>query len=498
MKKSRLFALSVLSFILFYGSAIPGLAQSTGPSKQATVEERLAAIEGKLRNLETRIDVVQGNGQANGTESATARESAAAAPVAERLESLDQKLRIFERRRELEQENTATKLKDSTIVTASGKDGFSLKSADSNFQLKVGGYVQADSRFYTEGDPGKIVGSSTFLLRRVRPIFQGTVYKYFDFRIMPDFGNGQALVQDAYLDFNYLPGAKVRFGKMKPPVGLERLASGSETLFVERALPTDLVPNRDVGVQVLGENLGGVFNYAVGVFNGVPDGSSGDLDTNNTKDFAGRVFVHPFGRTSVEALEGLGIGLSGTAGSQDGLLPVLRTAAQAIFFNYSTDTLAGGSRYRFSPQAYYYVGPFGLLGEYVQSVQDVKKGTTLGEINNRAWQAAASIVLTGEKASYRSVTPKKQFNPGTGSFGAVELAGRYTQLDVDNDAFILKFADPTKSARRASTWTAGLNWYFSRNLKFQVNYEQTHFRGGSVIGDRKTEKLVLSRFQIYF
>ena len=48
---------------------------------------------------------------------------------------------------------------------------------------------------------------------------------------------------------------KFRFGKFKPPVGLERLVSDSDMLFVERALPTDLVPNRDVGVQVYGENL---------------------------------------------------------------------------------------------------------------------------------------------------------------------------------------------------------------------------------------------------
>lgn len=316
---------------------------------------------------------------------------------------------------------------------------------------------------------------------------------------MPDFGNGQAVVQDAYLDFTYLPGAKIRFGKMKPPVGLERLASGSELLFIERALPTDLVPNRDVGVQILGENLGGgVLNYGLGIFNGVADGGSGDLDTNNTKDFAGRVFLHPFRTTSVGALKGLGIGFAGTSGTQQGALPVLRTAAQSTFFTYSKDTLAGGNRFRFSPQAYYYVGPFGLLGEYVQSVQDVKNGTTVGEINNHSWQVAASFVLTGENASYRSVTPKKPFNPKTGSYGAVELAGRFTRLNIDNDAFILKFASPTASARQASTWTAGVNWYFSKNLKFQVNYEQTEFDGGSATGDRKTEQLVLSRFQIYF
>jgi len=86
MKKSRLLSLAVLSSVLFYGSGRPGLAQSGESSRQSTVEERLAAIENKLRNLESRMDVVQGNGQANGTHSASSGEAAAAEPVAERLE----------------------------------------------------------------------------------------------------------------------------------------------------------------------------------------------------------------------------------------------------------------------------------------------------------------------------------------------------------------------------------------------------------------------------
>ena len=92
------------------------------------------------------------------------------------------------------------------------------------------------------------------------------------------------------------------------------------------------------------------------------------------------------------------------------------------------------------------------------------------------------------------MTPRKLFNPGAGSFGAVELAGRYTQLNVDNDAFILKFANPNTSASRDSTWTAGVNWYFNRNLKLQLNYEQSAFKGGSTTGNRQTEKVILSRF----
>lgn len=494
MKHRWLSIASILVVTFLWASETQILAEEAVSSQSQTVDERLSAIEGKLRSLESRLDQALQSGEQKINRVASSSTEPA---VAERLGSLDQKLRIFERRTELEQEAAAAKLKESPIVTA-GKDGFGLKSADNNFQLKVGGGVQADSLFYTQSDPAIVLGSSTFLLRRVRPILQGTVYKYFDFRIMTDFGSGQSLVQDAYLDFTYLPVTKLRFGKMKPPVGLERLVSDSDTLFVERALPTDLVPNRDVGVQVYGENLRGVFNYALGVFNGVPDGANGDLDTNNTKDFDGRVFFNPFRTTSVEPLKGLGIGLAGTSGSQQGLLPVLKTPAQAIFFNYAAGTVANGNRYLVSPQAYYYVGPFGLLGEYVQTAQDVKNGTTFGEISTSAWQVAASYVLTGEKASYRSVAPRKQFNPGAGNFGAIELAARYTQLNVDNDAFILKFANPNNSARRASTWTAGVNWYFNKNLKFQVNYEQSAFLGGSATGNRQTEKVILSRFQVYF
>ncbi len=277
----------------------------------------------------------------------------------------------------------------------------------------------------------------------------------------------QAVLQDAHLDFNYLPGAKIRFGKFKAPVGLERLQAARDFLFVERGFPTSLVPNRDVGVQLVGDNLeGGVLNYAVGIFNGAPDGSSGDQDTNNTKDFAGRIFVYPFRKTGIGGLEGLGVWISGTKGSQQGALPTLKTSGQSTFFSYSTGVVASGDLHRLSPQAYYYWGPLGLLGEYVQSVQDVKRGATLGEIKNQAWQVEGTFVLTGEKASYRAVTPKKAFDPHNGSFGALELTGRYGRLNVDNDAFILKFADPTKSASEANAWLVGINWYFARNLKF--------------------------------
>ena len=191
-------------------------------------------------------------------------------------------------------------------------------------------------------------------------------------------------------------GPKFRFGKFKPPVGLERLVSDSDdALLWSEPYQRIWFPIGMLGSKCLGRTLEAFSTTQLGVFNGVPDGGNGDLDTNNTKDFAGRVFLNPFRTTSIEPLKGLGIGLAGTSGSQQGPLPVLRTPAQAIFFNYSASTVANGNRYLISPQAYYYVGPFGLLGEYVQTAQDVKNGNTFGEISTSAWQVAASYVITG-------------------------------------------------------------------------------------------------------
>jgi phosphate-selective porin OprO/OprP len=83
-------------------------------------------------------------------------------------------------------------------VTAT-RDGLNVRSADNAFNFRLRGYVQSDARFF--GASGPVApGSSTFLLRRVRPILEATAYKYFGLRLMPDFGNGQVVLYDAYAE----------------------------------------------------------------------------------------------------------------------------------------------------------------------------------------------------------------------------------------------------------------------------------------------------------
>ncbi|HPQ17605.1 MAG TPA: hypothetical protein PLP04_20430, partial [Bryobacteraceae bacterium] len=72
------------------------------------------------------------------------------------------------------------------------------------------------------------------------------------------------------------------------------------------------------------------------------------------------------------------------------------------------------------------------------------------------------------------------------------------QLNVDPEAFTLGFADPAKSAARARSWGAGVNWYLNRSVKLSLDYENTKFKGGAAGGDRESEGAVFSRFQLVF
>lgn len=411
--------------------------------------------------------------------------------ILKRLDELEQEVRVLKRQLEVSKENTETNAKDTAVVTA-GKDGFAIQSADKEFQLKIGVYGQVDGRFFLDNEPA----SSTFVLRKARPIFEGTLWKDYAFRLMPDFGNGTTVLQDAYLDVNYWREAKARIGKFKSPFGLERLQSDPISPFMEPGLTTNLVPNRDVGAQLFGDLLDDRITYAIGVFNGVADGGSADTDADDDKDVVGRVFTQPF-KDSAGPLQGLGVGVAASLGHRDGAPASYRTAGQQTFFSYQSNVNADGRHLRFSPQGYYYWGPFGLLAEFVTSTQRLRRAGVTTEVDHAAWQLAASYVLTGEEASYKGVKLRQPFSLKHHTWGALEAVGRLSELVIDKDAFAT-LAAPSASAQRAQAWDLGLNWYVNKNLKWALDYEQTHFNGGSNGADRDNEQAMLTRWQVIY
>ena len=379
------------------------------------------------------------------------------------------------------------------------RDGFWLSTNDGSTHLQVHGYAQADNRMFTSNSHGEELDA--FLFRRIRPLFEGTLFNNVDFRFMPDFGQSNSQIQEAFLELKTLPFAKLRVGKFKEPIGLEVLRQDRDLTFIERSLASDLIPLRYIGAQLSGSVLSNSITYEGGYFDGSSDGSNGIFTQwTHGNEAVARAFFRPFATSSIHVMKDFGIGIGGSAGDQHGTIASLKTTGQNTFFKYSSGTVADGQHNRISPQAYYYAGPFGLMGEYVISSQEVLNKGITGRVRNEAWQVQGSVLLTGEKSGYTGVRARNAFEPGRGfdHFGALELAFRYSQVRIDGNAFS-NFASASSAARFAGETGIGFNWYLTRYVKLQTDYEHTGFRmAPGAKAPFHSENLLLSQIQLAF
>lgn len=457
----------------------------------AHADSETDALRAQIKLLEARLDQLE-------------KKQTIAAPK-QLPKQVEERLNIVERKQELAQEDAKAKAEKTPAIEV-GPKGLSVTSPDKQYSLRLRSYVQADTRTFQDNRTG--VGVDNFLIRTARPVIDAKMTDYFNGRIMLDFGNNQTRVVDAYVDAKPNPDSKlfaVRLGKQKNPVGFERWQSEQEVLFVERGMATNLVPFRDIGVMAMGEIVPDQLEYQIGVTNGAVDLGDNVGATNDNKDFNARIFAHPFRWVNEPLLRGLGVGLAGTYGDHVGTAAASNltagyvTPGQSRFFTYSNGIYADGNQWRLNPHAYYYNGPLGVIGEYVENSQRVRNAAgTYGTIDNHAWTAIASYVLTGEDASFDGVKPDHNFDWKNGHWGAVEAVGRLGALQVDKDAYPT-FANIATSARNARETTFGLTWYLNNSVKINANYALTTFGGGAAGGlDREDEKVFLTRTQFRF
>jgi phosphate-selective porin OprO and OprP len=414
--------------------------------------------------------------------------SAKADQTSDEIESMKKQIQaLMQKVEQLEQKQTVETARQTNapLITA-GANGFSLQSADKNFILKLSGFAQVDARDYLRSAPGK----DTFTIRRMRAIASGSVYHDYEYYFQPDFASGltstttnNSLLQDAYVNFHHWDGFQIQVGKMKEPVSMEVLPLDQYLWFLERGFPTELAPNRDVGAYVHGDLWNGAFSYAAGVFNGVPDGGSGDVEVaDNDKDAVFRVIATPFKNTEIAPLQNFSFGLGGSYGLQAGTTtPTFGTVARQTFFSYSNTVSEAGQHLRLDPQFSYYWGPFCMYGEYVFSDEKFKIASVKGRqayFDNKGWDIVGSWFLTGESNIFR-VLPnvERPFHLGSPGWGAWQLAARFGEISLDPAAFPL-YATST-SARGATSWSVALNWYLNHNVKCIFEYDQTAFNGGS-------------------
>jgi phosphate-selective porin OprO and OprP len=410
---------------------------------------------------------------------------------------LDEILRILREKGQITEEEEkklreqAKKEESSRIQAGIDKDSLQpyLRSADGNYRLTLGGFVQFD---YQTGqkDERALTGQDIigqFLVRRARLNMTGEFFKWVGFRIEGDFTISPSLT-DGYVDLRLLrPELTLRGGQFKVPFSNEELTSDLFISFVERSMVNQLAPSRDVGGMASGFLFDGALGYNFGYFNGSGQNAA---DTSNEKMFAGRLGLFPFvGLKDSYWLKGFSMGVNGTVGdSENGQSARGQTTARTNpRFQFFAPQPANGDRYRWGVDLSWLIGPGALRFEYAQQRdQRVALGpnhTDLAPVIANAYYITGTFVLTGEDAQLNGpVVPKRPFTPFFGQIGpgAWELALRYSALNFrSNDPlnfFNGNISSPSQIPGDASTAengadsiTMGVNWYLNSRTRMMLN-----------------------------
>src|SRR5712672_28734 len=140
----------------------------------------------------------------------------------------------------------------------------------------------------------------------------------------------------------------------------------------------------------------------------------------------------------------------------------------------STGALAGVSGAQvYSAEAAGTYGPLFFQGEYFWYNVDRNAFGPLPSLKFQGGYAQAAYVLTGEtrpynpgSASYGGIAPANPFSLTGGGWGAWEIAGRYSTIDL-NDRLALASGI---AGGRQTIYTLALNWYVNGNVRFMFDY----------------------------
>ena len=375
------------------------------------------------------------------------------------------------------------------------KNGFTLaKGKGDEFKLKFGGRIQNDWGVYAPDGNLKdsLGGNGTGTkFRRARLFFQGRVYRYAFFKAQYDFAAGGAF-KDVYLGLEIPKLGALRVGHMKEPFSLEELTSSKYLTFVERSIASVFNPSRNTGLGMNGSLGEQSVNWALGVYRDT-DSLGRGFGNQSAYNVTARISGTPLYEDHGARLLHLGVSYSHQFRSDNQLLRY-RERPENSFAPRLVDTGAIDAEGvdLINAGAALVQGPFSVQAEGTGSFVNPVSG---GAMQFWGTYAQVSYFLTGEHRVYKRssgafarISPRRNFDPAEGSWGAFELAARYSYLDLNS-----------RDVRggRLQDVTAGLNWYLFPNVRvlFDYVFARESSRGAVASG---TAHSALARFQIDF
>lgn len=364
----------------------------------------------------------------------------------------------------------------------------------SEIKLTLGGFVQinfegGDVQAF-EGRFGSNALKDRFRLRRARINLTGEFAEQFDFKIEGDFEQSDGISSnrtdfsgtDIFVNWHQYPEAQIKIGQWKASFGLEQLTPDTSLYVIERSLPTGAItPERQIGVQLWGKPFTtawpeqkDLLTYYAGIFNG--NGRNVSLNDNNNFMYVGRLELMPFkgkilGQDSSLKLGGDVLNSRDDAGTNISPSLTLKVNADG---SLSSFTLPGAAeRTAWSVDAWLKLGPFDLIGEYLEEYVDGRtvNGVSPGfaDFTTNGYYVEGAYFLIPKKL--QAAVQWQYLNPGQKGNDGIESI------------------------------TGGLNYYIhGDDIKLMVNYIHTwsDFRQAHPsLGDDNFDE-VIGRVQLMF
>ena len=462
-------------------------------------------------------------------------------------------------------ETEAAEKKKLTGVSVKNKDGsMVLETGDGKNSMALTGRVQFDMRSVDNNAQGDTTANlndkdttsiaDNFEIRRARIGVKGKFFEHFDYEAIANLvGSSTNTIDVAYINAGMYKQAQLKLGQFKQPFNLEEYGTSSNNIdFMERSYVNQLAPAKKPGLMIHGIPTAGI-TYAGSVYQ---QNNFGETDAASTgKGFAGRLTANIAELASWNTKESvLHVGVAGFD-SEYGVSPTTSssggtgTNATALAFRSGGRGMANAYRLQVtgvsaatgfsapSPnnaevntKAYGLElaaanGPFKLQGEYADATVNATASTSNRvSADAKAYYVEALYMLTGENyaewyknGAWGGIKPKDNFDMETGKgIGAWEIGFRYDAYDVDNVAVSggrvhgsttgntgTSSESLTGVGGGAKTYTAGLKWQLTPNMRVLANYSHTKFDDSFKMVDTNLtniskEDLVMVRSQFSF
>jgi phosphate-selective porin OprO and OprP len=418
------------------------------------------------------------------------------------IQAMEQRLSQMQAAQDVKINEIKTKQQEAVEVKLSNGRP-TLRTPDGMFEMALRGRAHFDTGAYFQDDdglpaiaPGRDLGSGSNF-RRARLGVEGKFMRDWGYQLEVNFGGSggesSGTINYAWLSYSGFKPLTFFAGAMKPSMTMDDTTSSNEIPFIERPAAVNMAASFGAGDSRTAFGVrGNEGNFYASLY--YTGGVIGEGGADEQSALVGRAAFHfqPSPDSTVH------IGASGTnvfefnqpsggAGPVFTLQdrPELRIDGARLV---STGTLNVEDARVYGPEfGFNWKNLYGQA-EYYRYDLD-RRGVS--EANFDGWYVQGAYILTGESRSYDAKTasfggprPSSPFSFG-GSIGAVELAARYSTVNLDDNASnstclgTVSGGSATLNPAATSSCirggeqdiiTLGVNWYPNRNVRFMLNY----------------------------